>query len=306
MRGKLLDILKWVWIVAVLGGATWYFYRNYQEISGYLETISLPRIALSVFLLVISKMALSDLTRFSLKKVGTSIEYKDAFTITSITQLGKYLPGGVWHIAGKFGIYKARQLSTQKTTRALIFENTWLLSSATVIGTLFLLFSSRQMLCEFNALFCQSGINWMIALLLPVLWISALIIFEKAFFKDSPWNPKDFVFTLLEMLVVWISFGISFWLVFPIHSGFLPAITGAFALSWLAGYVAFFAPGGIGIREYLLTLILATFFSSSEVAIYATIHRLIWVLVEIILGAGSALIFGIPMTANGDAANETR
>jgi hypothetical protein len=74
----------------------------------------------------------------------------------------------------------------------------------------------------------------------------------------------------------------------------LAQVTGAFSLSWLAGYVAVFAPGGIGVREVLLAVLLGAFFKSGEVAIYASIHRLLWVLAEVFLGGLSALIFGLP------------
>ena len=297
MRKKLLDVLKWVWFAAVIIGAGLYFYKNYQKISVYLETISAWRVALSFVLLFIGKFALSDLTRFSLKKVDEKIAYKDALTITSITQLGKYLPGGIWHVAGKFGIYKARKISTKKTTAAVVLENIWLLSSALVIGTTCLLISSQEVLCEFSTIFCNTALNRILLFGLPVLWIAALLLIDFFGFKENRYSLKDFLFLMLEVLVIWVSFGISFWLVFPLKSGFQMAITGAFSISWVAGYVAFFAPGGIGIREYLLTVILAAYFSSSEVATYATIHRLIWVVGEIMLGAGSSLLFGIPMTA---------
>ena len=297
-RKKFLDILKWLWFAAVIVGAGYYFYRHYQELSGYIGTISLGRIGLSILFLFIGKFALSDLTRFSLKKIGYGIEYKDALTITSITQLGKYLPGGIWHVAGKFGIYKARKISVKKATGGIVYENLWLLSSATVVGIVCLLVSSRKILCEFNDFFCVSGLNLALAIGLPLLWIVGLLIFEKVFFKNNRIILKDFILTLVEMMVIWWSFGLSFWFIFPLKSGFITAITGAFSISWVAGYVAFFAPGGIGIREYLLTMILASYFSSSEVALYATVHRLIWVLVEVVLGAGSALLFGIPMTGD--------
>jgi len=140
--------------------------------------------------------------------------------------------------------------------------------------------------------------------LLPSLLIICLLVFDRMICKETRFNLQDFLFLLLEMLVIWVSFGISFWLVFPINAGFVTAIIGAFSISWFAGYVAFFAPGGIGIREYLLTVILVSYFSSSEVAIYATVHRLIWVIVEVILGAGSALLFGIPMTAKEETVEE--
>lgn len=301
MRKKLLDILKWVWFVAVILGAGYYFYKNYQKISVYLETISILRVTISVFLLFLGKFALSDLTRFSLKKIGEKLEYKDALTITSITQLGKYLPGGIWHVAGKFGIYKARKIPTKKATAAVVLENIWLLSSALVIGATCLLISSQDVLCEFNAVFCNAATNRAILIGLPILWLIALLLIDFYGFKENRYSVKDFLFLLLEVLVIWVSFGISFWLVFPLKSGFQMAITGAFSISWVAGYVAFFAPGGIGIREYLLTIILAAYFSNSELVTYATIHRLIWVLVEVLLGAGSSLLFGIPMSAPAES-----
>ncbi len=302
-RKKILDILKWAWFVAVIVGAGYYFKRNYQEISNYLETISIGRVFLSVLLVLIGKFVLPDLTRISLKKIGYSISYKEALTITSITQLGKYLPGGIWHVAGKFGMYKARKITTKKTTQAIIFENLWLLSSALVIGVVFLLSFSQDVLCEFLSILCQPSINVVVLILLPILWIIAIIVIDILFYKEKRYQLNDVLILIGEMLVIWISFGISFWLVFPLNSGFLPAITGAFSLSWVAGYVAFFAPGGIGVREYLLTLILASYFSGNEVAIYASVHRLIWVVVEIILGAGCALLFGIPVSENENSSD---
>ena len=300
---KILNILKWIWGISVIAGASYYFYKNYQDISIYLKTISPLRIALSVLMLFLGKFTLSELTRVSLKKINYSIDYKEALSITSVTQLGKYLPGGIWHLAGKFGIYKARKLPTKNATLAVVFENIWLLSSAAVIGAIFLVSSSRDALCDFHATFCDPRVNLAIVICLPLLWLAGLLIVDKAFFKESRYCVKDIVILILEMLVIWISFGISFWLVFPINAGFLMAITGAFSISWVAGYVAFFAPGGIGIREYLLTILLASFFSGDQVAIYATIHRLIWVIVEIVLGAGSVLLFGIPMTENDSKEN---
>jgi hypothetical protein len=121
-----------------------------------------------------------------------------------------------------------------------------------------------------------------------------MILFERFFFPGSRITSSDFLLILFEQLATWILFGISYWLVFPPQSGFLMPMIGAFSLSWVAGYVAFFAPGGIGIREFLLAVILGGFFVSSEVATYATIHRLIWVIIEIVLGAFSAVLIGLP------------
>jgi hypothetical protein len=294
MSKKLINYLKWFWIIAVLGGAGWYFYTHFQEISGYLATLSISRIILSTFLFLVGKFLLSDITRLSLKKVNRNIPYGEAFSITSITQLGKYLPGGIWHFAGKFGIYKVMGISTKATTQAMIYENVWLLSSASITGIVTLLASSREVFCEYLPFICDPGIARVLMVGIPVLWIAGMYLFEKIFFRGGRAPVPDFLLILFEQLATWILFGISYWLVFPVQSGFLLQIIGAFSLSWVAGYVAFFAPGGIGIREFLLAVILGGFFASREVATYATVHRLIWVFIEIVLGALSATLIGLP------------
>jgi hypothetical protein len=294
MSKKLVNYLKWFWIIAVLAGAGWYFYTHFQEISGYLTTLSISRILISTILFLVGKFLLSDITRLSLKKVGRVISYSEAFSITSVTQLGKYLPGGIWHFAGKFGIYKVMGISTKQTTQAMIYENIWLLSSATIVGLFTLLISSKDVICVYLSFICDPTVTRILLAGVPVLWIAGLIFFERIFFPGTKVAASDFLLILVEQLTTWVLFGVSYWLVFPPQSGFLMQIIGAFSLSWVAGYVAFFAPGGIGIREFLLAIILGGFFVTREIATYATVHRLIWVFIEIVLGALSATLIGLP------------
>jgi hypothetical protein len=296
-RRKFIEILKWVWIVVVLLGAGWYFYRHYQEISQYLGTISITRLVLCFFLLLAGKFALSDIARLSLKKINYSMPYTEALTITTVTQLGKYLPGGIWHFAGKFGFYKLKGISTKKTTQVMVIENLWLLSSAGVVGVVALLASSSEAACQYVRFSCSPAVANMVAVALPLVWVAGLLVFEYLFFGKQKVNTRDFILMLAELVFIWLVFGLSFWLVFPPNGGYLAQVTGAFSLSWLAGYVAVFAPGGIGIREVLLAVLLGAFFKSGKVAIYASIHRLLWVLAEVFLGGLSALIFGLPAGA---------
>ncbi len=132
------------------------------------------------------------------------------------------------------------------------------------------------------------------------MWVAGLLVFEYFFFGKQKIIIRDFFLMLAELVFIWLVFGFSFWLVFPPNGGYLAQVIGAFSLSWLAGYVAIFAPGGIGVREVLLAVLLGTFFKSEEVAIYASIHRLLWVLAEVFLGGTSALIFGLPELSEGE------
>ena len=297
-RNKIIEIVKWVWLIAVLGGTGWYIYRNFREIGNYLANVSAFRLLISILLLFIGKFVLADMTRLSLKKADCEVSYKEALSINSVTQLGKYLPGGIWHFAGKFSVYKLKGLSVKDATKVMVIETFWLFSSAALIGIASLLIIGNQIPCEEIGVLCNP--DRMKFYIIPVLivWIVVSYLFEKIIFKDRIFDTNDFIFSLIEQIITWLLLGISFWLVFPPGSGFAIGIIGAFSISWLVGYVAVFAPGGIGIRELMLALLLGSYLSQSEVSIFATIHRLIWVVAELLLGGLSMLIFGMPLNSS--------
>jgi hypothetical protein len=298
-REKILATLKWVWFTGVLLAAGWYLATRYQEIAAYLGTLSFGRLALSALSLLGGKFLVADITRLTLKKVDHPVGFFEALTITYVTQLGKYLPGGIWHFAGKFGVYRLNGLSAKKSTQALVLETVWLFSASGAAGISLLAASSGEFACQLARFLCDRGVLMAIAIGLPLAWVAGLWLFEWLFFGRRGVPAGDFLRVIAELAAIWLLFGVSYWLVFPAGSGFLTQITGAFSLGWLAGYAAFFAPGGIGVRELLLAVLLSAFFSPGEVAIYATVHRLLWVLAEILLGAGSALVFGMPGKSPG-------
>jgi hypothetical protein len=294
-RKRIINIVKWVWLIAVLGGVGWYVYKNFRDIGSYLSDVSLVRLLISVFFLIAGKFILADMTRLSIKKSGDEISYKEAFSINSTTQLGKYLPGGIWHFAGKFSIYKINGLSVKDATRVMIIETFWLFSSAAFTGLASLLLMGNQVPCQELGVLCNSESMKFYVIPLICLWIFASYIFERILFKEKKIIPTDFFLLLLEQIITWILLGISFLFVFPPASGFAYGIIGAFSISWLVGYAAVFAPGGIGIRELMLAVLLGAVFSRSEISILATIHRLIWVICELLLGGLSMLVFGVPL-----------
>jgi len=58
----------------------------------------------------------------------------------------------------------------------------------------------------------------------------------------------------------------------------------------LVGYLAVFAPGGIGIRETALTWMLSSIIDPESAIIYSAVHRFLFIVVEFMLGLISSLI----------------
>ena len=292
---SILNYLKWIWFAAVVAAASWYVARNFTEIRLYLATIKLPRLAISVLLLLVGKILTADLTFQSLKLVSHPITFKDAFSVTTITQLGKYLPGGIWHFAGKIGIYRARGLTGKNALMPIVIENYWLIASALITGLSALFFSDSLVPCGFWRLLCRNEMKISLLILVVSLWVllSFLILrFTLSLQITFLTNMR----LSLEQFVIWFLFGISFWIVFPAgqNADFLLQAISAFSVSWAAGYIAFFAPGGIGIREASMAILLSIFFTEETIVVYASLHRILWVIVELILAAVSMLLIGLP------------
>lgn len=295
-KKKWLNILKWLWLVIVAAAAGWYFIGNFRDIRDNISSIRITRLLLSLLILLIAKLLTADLTYHSLKITTHPFSFIEAFSITSITQLGKYIPGGIWHFAGKFGIYKTRGISAKAAAIPIIIENLWLIASALITGLLSLLLSRSTLPCRYLPFPC-TNLNKLISILvLVLLWVFAVYIALRVIFQTaiSPWLHLRLS---IQQLIIWCLFGCSFWLIFPKNPeiDFLLQAVSAFSLSWALGYVAFFAPGGIGIREAAMTLLLSAFFPPQTAAIYTAIHRLLWVVTEILLALFCMAFYGLPL-----------
>jgi hypothetical protein len=116
--------------------------------------------------------------------------------------LGKYLPGGLWHLAGKFGFLKLKGISTKKTTQVMVIENLWLLSSAGVVGVVALLASSGDAACEYVKFLCSPSIAKAISVALPLVWVAGLLVIEYLFYGKQKIIFRDFFLMLAELLFI--------------------------------------------------------------------------------------------------------
>ena len=108
--------------------------------------------------------------------------YTEALAITTVSQLGKYLPGGIWHFAGKFGFLKIKGISNKRITQVMVAENLWLLTSAGVVGVVVLLAFASESVCKYVRVMCLPAVTKIIAFALPLVWVAGLLVFEYFFF----------------------------------------------------------------------------------------------------------------------------
>jgi uncharacterized membrane protein YbhN (UPF0104 family) len=195
-------------------------------------------------------------------------------------QLGKYLPGSVWQYAGRVGLARNRGVPVQQALISITAEVGYSAIAAAAVSSLIL--------------------GWVIAAAVLVglaLLIGLLIIFGRRF-SDRPSvlgaihaGPNAFVL----YLAVWGLYGAGFWAtgraLFAVPATDLPRYIGVFAIAWLAGLVAFFAPGGIGVREAVMVALLGSRLGQVDAIVLAATSRIVLTTVDLAAGAAA---FGVP------------
>lgn len=292
-KDAILKVLKFVWVIAVVVGGVYYVIKNYAQAIQYLDSISPLKIIASVALILIVRLLNTDLVQRSLELVGWKPNFKEAFNLVSISQLGKYIPGGVWQFVARFAAYKDNNLSVKNMGVSFLVENLWMVLGSLFVSLFFLGISAPVTILDQFGIHLTSSLLQIISISSLVLFIISLIVIEFVV-KTEYHQPKlkNVIPQFVSQFLLWVTLGVSFFVLFS-KIGSLNDLfftIGAFGISFLAGYVAIFAPGGIGIREYVAVVLFSILFSSSEIGIYTIMHRLLYTVVEFLLGGIAYLL----------------
>ena len=125
----------------------------------------------------------------------------------------------------------------------------------------------------------------------PAVIRAALALIPRALHRDVvAWTGSwlDGIVLLALSVVSWLLYGVAFWLfvtalVDTPPSALLP-LAGVNALSFLAGYVVFIAPAGLGARELAMTGLLSGLIPAYVAAAVSILSRL-WTIAAELLGA---------------------
>jgi hypothetical protein len=284
-KKKILGIVKWLWLILVLAAAGYYFYRHQEEVINLLKQIDYWRIILSLILLLIGKAFLVILIKYSVNCEGWYPTYPEILGVYGLSSLGKYLPGGIWHFVGRFGVYKMNGLSAKASTRAMVLENIWLLSSALATGVIGVFLFRFDLIANLLNIPDENWLAVTLTMVILALWIIALIIVHKIMQKYTSRQIPNVVRVTLIGLLLWTFIGGSFFAMFKEFSfSSAPLFIGGYAVSWAVGYIAVFAPGGLGVREAVLAFVFSSITSVELIAVYAAMNRIIWVIAEVLFG----------------------
>jgi hypothetical protein len=284
---KIISVLKIIWILAVILGGIYYVYANYLDILNYLNTISVLKLLISFFLLILVRLIYIGLVRESLFNFEWKPNFIEVFSFVSISQLGKYIPGGVWHFVARYSAYKGNRLSNKDIGKAFLIENYWVVVGSLFFSMFFILLSNPITLFEKYKLSFLLSYKQILLPFILLCWMTLLILTDYlSKVKITQLIIINNLKRFISQFIMWILYGLSFLFLLPITKNMNVDffVIGSIVLSFLVGFLAIIAPGGIGFREFAGVILFSTIFNETEITTYLLVHRFLYTIIEFIMG----------------------
>lgn len=265
------------------------YFNNTKEILVYILIIFIY--VVSVY--INSEVYFKIISLFSKNKIMRN-EIQQVYIASN---LAKYLPGNVMHYVGRNVLGSKYSISQANLIVSTILELILLIGMS---GVMIFIFSYKYItfVCEFLI-----KERFFITIALLILFVVILLFVSFQFYKHknkiiekiNEIGSKNIKILFIKCIplnfIVQFSTSITYVLVLltlseerKIFSNITMIfnVLGIYLIAWLVGFLVPGAPGGIGIKEYILVLLLGSFFPKDIILVSVILHRCLNVFSEII------------------------
>ncbi len=290
-------VARVAWALLVLSIAAWYIYTHRDGLAEGFGSLSLPAVALSAILLFVAKLAVARMIQITVWRSRVRAAFWQTYMIIAATQVAKYLPGSIWHFFGRAALYRRIGMTPGGISKAFLTEQAWLVLGAGCAGLIFLVAyalksgdtSWVEPLLNVWRQFESSSVNYLVVAIVGVVGLVALIAvwlrwrnaFEKIVRATIPSPQGAFWAAMIQ-----VGLGVSFYALIRDIDDNAPFLY-VVAVSSIAtglGYLAVFAPAGLGVKDVALIGFLSPFVPHEYAFIAVSVHRVIYVAMDFATG----------------------
>jgi uncharacterized membrane protein YbhN (UPF0104 family) len=296
VQGKLARLAGYLLVAVVLFLVLRQLFASWPAVHTYPWQLRWPYLLASLVLAQCAYLTLARAWRSILRAIQVRLRLTTAYWIFLISNLGRYLPGKLWQIGAAALFARKLGLSGRDVAASMVVYQLYLIPA----GALLVLAGGG-----FPAPFDTPAVHWTawigVALLACVaLWPHVVLQAARPLARWAKIEPERWRIELSRRAAVavqcalgWILLSLAFGLfamaVTPTAPGRLVTLAQAFIASYLIGYLALIVPGGIGVREGVITILLAPILGPGPAAGLALLSRL-WVTVTELIALVPALV----------------
>lgn len=252
-RARVLAIVKYSALALVLAWCIRYLAQHWDEAQQALASTR-PRwllLAASALTVLAAYAVLIQVWRAILTGAGESLRYGSAARIWTVSNLGKYVPGKVWQMSAMALMAREQGVSGVAAAGSSVLSQLVTL----VTGLAVTVMTGAGVLPDRRAAVFAAVVSLLALAVMPVGLPIGERLLRRATGRDVTFPrlaPRAFVIAVIGSSLGWLLLGTGFHLLgrgLGVIDLSLPASIAAFVGSYLAGFLALFSPGGVGVRE---------------------------------------------------------
>jgi len=294
---RLGPLLRHILFLLVVLTICLYIMKNVEEIRHYSFNLEWGALIASFLLLFISYLIMLVIWQKLSMSFGLHVPVLRAAKALYLSHLGKYVPGKITILLIRLEAYHGY---SRTTVAVATFVEYFCMLASTSFFILLMVIAANEIL--------PLSIRWTAAVgvvvFLGFLWPPVMKWFINLALKLARQTPltefPDYALLLryaAASIVPVIGQGLAFYFILaafiPVDFTFFPFIAGSYFAATLIGLAAVFTPSGIGVKEGILFIILASILPKPIVIVATIFFRLMIVAVELILAGIFSLFDGI-------------
>lgn len=244
--------------------------------------LSVLPLLLSLVLLVIGYLLLAFNWREVLLSLGQNIRLSDGIFAWTASQFGKYVPGTIWFAVGRSYLAKQKGVSNFHSGLSTVVESILMSVAALALGLL----ATTTLAADVTGIvlyvvLAAAGL----ALLYPPILRFIVTRVAKRFKITQPIQLrfKELYLLFVNYALAWLLIGFGFFFMLKSLGLDAPVLSGgSFVLAWAIGFLAVFVPGGLGVREAALVVLLTPALGQPLAVLAAIVSRFWWIAGELL------------------------
>lgn len=283
---RLLVGTRRLFIPVALAFLTYSAYRASDSLVPLLATISFSHLLVACICWTTAQWVGPLATAAFTRILGVPLGYRELSLIYMLRLPAKYLPGGIWQSVARFTAYRDQNVRNADSLTILVAEHLIALGVSAALGAGLLLYLENSASVDHIAAWILGG--GLILLILPTIWI---LRSRSGRARILAWMGLVVIATVLFWCLAAGAFCAYWMALFGLHDTDILRIASCYLLSWAAGFVAFFAPQGLGVFEWVAAHLLP-----STQALSVTVTAVAGFRLVTIAGDLAAWIIGIAIS----------
>ena len=269
-----------------------YFFYNIDQIS---FDINLEKNGINLFIsfifCVLSIYLNAYAWKYIVKWFGEEFNNNNLVSFYVLTNVLKYVPGGIWHFVERFNFIK-RISNPQIALYSTLIEPYFMLSGSFLLASLGVIFSPLYFFLILPLLFLNRKLIYLVLKKLGSLKGKVFEVLRLANSKDQFGRINIISFFPLRALFLEIGFVLSKFIGFYIclntfytnNNLNIIYLLAVFSLSWSIGLVVPTAPGGVGVFEAFLLFFVGRIIPQNVILVSLIYFRIISTSADLLLG----------------------